>query len=86
MCLGPTFDGGRKQGVPESEGCGGESGSCGWVGILIIAIKVPVLQQDKVMLVHNLLAQDHGQELVVGDVLDERGVDVTSFLKKGGNY
>ena len=32
---------------------------------------------------HDFLAQDHGQELVVGDVLDHGDDDVTSLLEKG---
>ena len=38
------------------------------------------LKQDEVVLVHDLLAQHHGEELVVGDVLDEGGDNVTRLL------
>ena len=32
---------------------------------------------------HDLLAQDHGQELVVGDVLDHGDDDVSGLLEEG---
>ena len=41
---------------------------------------VNYLEQDEVVLVHHLLAKHHGEELVVGDVLDESGHDVTRLL------
>ena len=37
------------------------------------------------MLVHHLLPQHHGEELVVGDVLDEGGHDMTRLLSKDRN-
>ena len=33
------------------------------------------------MLVHDLLAEHHGEELVVGDVLHQGSVDVAGFLQ-----
>ena len=42
---------------------------------------VNYLEQDEVVLVHDLLAQHHGEELVVGDVLDEGGNNVSRLLK-----
>ena len=41
---------------------------------------VNYLEQDEVVLVHDLLAQHHGEELVVSDVLDEGGNNVTRLL------
>ena len=48
--------------------------------ILIDSKMVNYLEQDEVVLVHDLLAQHHGEELVVGDVLDEGGNNVSRLL------
>ena len=39
------------------------------------------LKQLQLVLKHELLAQDHGQELVVGDVLCHRGHNVSRLLE-----
>ncbi len=36
--------------------------------------------QEKSVVFHNVLAQDHGQEFVVGDLLGVSGDDVSRFL------
>ncbi len=36
--------------------------------------------EDEAVLVHDLLAQDHGKKLVVGHVLDQRHDDMPCFL------
>ena len=38
------------------------------------------LEEDEVVGVHHLLAENHRQELVEGDVLDQGGVDVPGLL------
>ena len=38
------------------------------------------LEEYEVVGVHHLLAENHGQELVEGDVLDQGGVDVPCLL------
>lgn len=48
--------------------------------ILVNSKMLNYLEQDEVVLVHDLLAQHHGEELVVGDVLDEGGNNVTRLL------
>ena len=48
--------------------------------ILVDSQMVNYLEQDEVVLVHDLLAQHHGEELVVSDVLDEGGNNVTRLL------
>ena len=35
-----------------------------------------MLVEDETVLLHNVLAKHHGQELVVGDMLDHSGNDV----------
>ena len=83
MGLGPTFDSGWQEGVAESEGGRGEAVGDGGVGVGVIPVVVPFLLQDKSMTLHDFFAQDHGQELVVGDVLDDGGVDVLGLLEEG---
>lgn len=83
VSLGPPFDGRGQEGVAESESAGREAGGHTRVGVLVVATVVAFLLQDEVVPLHNFFAQDHGQEFVVGDVLDDGGVDVTSLLEQG---
>ena len=69
--------------MSEPEGGRGEPGGGRWVGVGVVALKVAVLVEDQVVPGHDLLAQDHGQELVVGDVLDHGDDNVTGLLEKG---
>ena len=48
--------------------------------ILIDSKMLSYLEQDEVVLVHDLLAQHHGEELVVGNVLDEGSNNVSGLL------
>ena len=52
--------------------------------IPVITIEVSVLEEDEVVGVHNLLAEDHGQELVVGDLLHQGSNDVSGLLQAIG--
>ena len=81
MGLGPTFDCGWQKRVAESEGGRGEAVGDGGVGVGVIPVVVPFLLQDKSMTLHDFFAQDHGQELVVRDVLHQGGDNVTGLLK-----
>ena len=49
----------------------------------VIAVEVSLLEEDEVVLVHHLLAQDHRQELVVGDLLRDGRHDVPRLLRAG---
>ena len=49
--------------------------------IPVVSVEVSVLEEDQVVAVHDLLAEHHGQELVVGHVLHQGGDDVTGFLQ-----
>ena len=80
--LGPSLDGGGQEGVSETEGGSGEAGSDGGVGVRVVAVEVTVLLQDQVVTLHDFLSEDHGQELVVGDVLDHGGDDVAGLLEQ----
>ena len=46
----------------------------------VIAVEVSLLEEDEVVLVHDFLAEDHGQELVVGDLLGDGGHNVSGLL------
>ena len=46
----------------------------------VISVEVSVLEEDEVVGVHDLLPQHHGQELVVGNVLDQGSDNVTGLL------
>ena len=80
--LAPPLNGGWEEGVTNSEGSGDEDIGGGGVGVDIVTIKVSILEQDQVMLMHHFLAEHHGQELVVCDVLDKSSNNVTGFLFK----
>ena len=41
-----------------------------------------VFGEDDVMLLHHVLAQNHGQELVVSDVLDDGCNDASALLQE----
>ncbi len=69
--------------MPESEGCGGEPVGSGGVDGGVVRVRVPVLEEDEPVPVHHLLAEDHGEKLVVGDVLHEGGHDVSRLLEDG---
>ena len=44
--------------------------------LLVVFVEESLLEEDEIILCHDLPAQHHRQELVVGDVLVQRGHDV----------
>ena len=82
VALRPALDRRRQQGVAESEGARREAGGHAGVRVGVVPVEVALLLKDESVPLHDLLAQDHGQELVVGDVLDDGGVDVTRLLEQ----
>ena len=52
----------------------------GGIEELVVFVPVAVLEQDQVVVVHHLLAEHHGQELVVGEVLHQGGNDMPRLL------
>ena len=81
--LAPALEGGREQGVSEPKDGLGEDGGGRGVGGRVVAVEVAALQKDELILLHELLAEHHGQELVVGDVLHDGHVDVPGLLEDG---
>ena len=53
----------------------------GGIEELVVFVPVAVLEQHQVVVVHHLLAEHHGQELVVGEVLHEGGNDMSRLLR-----
>jgi hypothetical protein len=53
--------------------------------LLVVTLVVPLLEQDEIILEHNILAEDHGEELVVGDVLVNGCHDVSRLLHMANN-
>jgi hypothetical protein len=49
--------------------------------LLVVSLVVSLLEEDEVVLEHNVLAEHHGQELVVRDVLVDGRHDVSRFLQ-----
>jgi hypothetical protein len=49
--------------------------------LLVVALVVSLLEEDEVVLEHDVLAEHHGQELVVGNVLVDGRHDVSRFLQ-----
>ena len=68
--------------MSETESGGRESRCYAGIGKLVISGIIGVLLQDEVVPLHDFFAEDHGQELIVGDVLDNGGVDVTGLLEE----
>ena len=52
----------------------------GGIEELVVFVPVAVLEQNQVVVVHHLLAEHHGQELVVGEVLHQGGNDMSRLL------
>ena len=52
----------------------------GGIEELVVFVPVAVLEQNQVVVVHHLLAEHHGQELVVGEVLHQGGNDMPRLL------
>ncbi len=46
----------------------------------VVTVEVSLLEEDEVVLAHDLLAQHHRQELVVRDLLGDGRHDVSRFL------
>jgi hypothetical protein len=49
--------------------------------LLVVSFVVPLLEEDEIVLEHDVLAEHHGQELVVRNVLVDGRHDVSSFLQ-----
>ena len=79
----PPLHGAGQQGVAEPVGPGGESLRCPRVNAGVIAVIITVSVENQVMVIQALLAQHHGQELIEGDVLEQRRVDVLRLLEDG---
>ena len=77
----PALHGGREERVAEAEGGRNKRGRNGGVHFGVVSLPVAFAFQDQVELGHELFAQHHGQEFVVGDGLNQSGKNVPSFLK-----
>jgi hypothetical protein len=49
--------------------------------LLVVSLVVSLLEEDEVVLEHDVLAEHHRQELVVGDVLVDGRNNVSRFLQ-----
>ena len=54
--------------------------------LLVVFVEESLLEEDEIILCHDLPAQHHRQELVVGDVLVQRGHDVLGLLYKESRH
>lgn len=80
MSLAPSLDSGGQKRVSETESSGGESVDDVGVDVGVVAVPVALLLEEQTELLHDFLAKNDGQELVVGHVLDAGDGDAASLL------
>ncbi len=56
------------------------------VFLLVVFGEESIFEKDEVVFDHDLPAQNHREELVVGDVLVQRRHDVLRFLRRFQNF
>ncbi len=81
MGLAPALNSGRQESVSEAEGSSSKGLGNSGIDAGVIDVSITILVEDKLMAVHNLLAKNHGEELIVGDVLHYGGHDVAGLME-----
>ena len=83
VSLTPSLDGRGQKGVAHSKSGRSENVGDGGIDGRVIAVVITLFDENQVVLLHNFFAENHGQEFVVGDLLDQSSANVFGLLEEG---